>query len=72
MINVGVIGAGYWGPSLIRNFNALTDCRVVGVADAKSDRREFIKANYPAIEVISDGSALVDDTRIDAIVIDGT
>ncbi len=69
MINVGVIGAGYWGPNLIRNFNAHNDCSVVAVADAKSDRRDFIKANYPGIEVVSDGVSVVDDSRVDAVVI---
>ncbi len=69
MINVGVIGAGYWGPNLVRNFNSHSDCTVVMVADAKRDRRDFVKANYPAIEVVADGDAVVTDSRVDAVVI---
>ncbi len=69
MINIGIIGAGYWGPNLVRNFNAQPDCTVAAVADAKTDRREFIKGQYPAVDVISDGFALIDDTGVDAVVI---
>lgn len=69
MINIGIIGAGYWGPNLIRNFNAQPDCAVVTAADAKADRRRFIQGQYPAVEVISDGFELIGDTRVDAVVI---
>ena len=69
MINIGVIGAGYWGPNLVRNFNAQPDCKVVIVADAKADRREFIAAHYPGIDTVADGNALLNDTRVDAVVI---
>jgi predicted dehydrogenase len=69
MIKVGIIGAGYWGPNLVRNFNIQQDCRVVVVADAKDDRRAFIAANYPGIETVADGAEVVNDTRLDAVVI---
>jgi predicted dehydrogenase len=69
MINLGIIGAGYWGPNLVRNFNAHRDCTVLAVADAKPDRREFIQGQYPAVNVIADGFELIGNTRIDAVVI---
>jgi len=35
MVKVGVIGCGYWGPNLIRNFSKVPDCRLEAVADQK-------------------------------------
>jgi len=69
MINIGIIGAGYWGPNLVRNFNAQRDCAVVAIADAKTDRRNFIKGQYPAADVCADGSEVIGDARVDAVVI---
>jgi len=69
MINIGIIGAGYWGPNLVRNFNVQPDCKVVAVADAKADRREFIAGNYPGIDTVADSDELLNNTRLDAVVI---
>ncbi len=44
---VGVIGCGYWGPNLIRNFNEISSSEVVGVADLREERLKFIQnANH--------------------------
>lgn len=53
-IKVGVIGAGYWGPNLIRNFVETPLADVVGVADLSQDRLRHIKSRYPEIEVTTD------------------
>lgn len=50
-IRVGVIGCGYWGPNLIRNFAGIPSCSVVIVADLKEDRLANIKNSYPSIAV---------------------
>ena len=39
-IRVGVLGCGYWGPLLIRNFKSLPDCRLKVVCDLDIARRE--------------------------------
>jgi len=44
MVNVGVVGIGYWGPNLIRNFNALRDFNVDSIYDINKDRTNYIKA----------------------------
>ena len=69
MINIGIIGVGYWGPNLVRNFRTQRDCKVVAVADAKADRRDFIATNYPGTDTHADSAALLADPRIDAVVI---
>lgn len=69
IINVGVIGSGYWGPNLIRNFNGLSSSRVKVVADKKQGRLDFIKSEFPDIEVTSDYMAIINDPEIDAVCI---
>jgi predicted dehydrogenase len=66
---VGVIGAGYWGPNLIRNFSLVPGVTVTGVADAKPDRRNFIGARYPTIRLFESAQEMIGWDRIDAVVI---
>ncbi len=50
-INVGIIGCGYWGPNLIRNFIELPTSNVVAVADLSEERLAHIKSRYPQVEI---------------------
>ena len=45
-MGVGVIGCGYWGPNLTRNFNGLSDCDVIRVADLSGFVQAFNKATW--------------------------
>ena len=47
MIDIAVVGCGYWGPNLIRNFGALEQVRVKYVCDLDADRLPDIKRHYP-------------------------
>jgi predicted dehydrogenase len=67
-IKVGVIGAGYWGPNLIRNFVELRDSQVVAVADLKDDRLSHIQAIYPQVSVTKNYKELF-KMGLDAIVV---
>lgn len=69
MINVGVIGLGYWGPNLVRNFSAHPKSTVLAAADLSPDRRAEIKTRYPSITVTERAEELIEDPMIDAIVI---
>jgi len=69
MINVGVIGYGYWGPNLVRNFVANPDCRVTIVCDRDSDRLGQVQALYPAVRLTVSAQELIDDPEVDAVVI---
>ena len=69
MINVGVVGYGYWGPNIVRNFNSIKDARVVSVCDKKPEVLKNIQANYPTIETITDANKLLSSPDIDAIAI---
>ena len=54
MINVGVIGVGYWGPNIVRNFVANKHTKVLSCADVNSERLSYINSLYPAIETTKD------------------
>src|SRR2546426_8942692 len=69
MINIGVIGCGYWGPNLIRNLTKVKDCCVVAVADQRPERLEAVKHLKSDMKVTTIASELVDSDSIDAIVI---
>ncbi len=68
-INVAVVGCGYWGPNLIRNFGSLADCRMKAVCDTDPKRLSHMKQLYPSVETTQDFDALVGDRKIDAIVV---
>ena len=69
MIGIGVIGYGYWGPNLVRNFNEVIGARVIAVSDLSEARRKQVELRYPAVKVTSDYRELLHDSKIDAIVI---
>jgi predicted dehydrogenase len=67
-IKVGVIGCGYWGPNLIRNFIELPSSEVIAVADLKEDRLSYIQSRFPKLMVTSDFEDLY-SLGLDAVVI---
>ncbi|MGV3502895.1 MAG: Gfo/Idh/MocA family protein [Adhaeribacter sp.] len=69
MVNVGIIGYGYWGPNLVRNFYATKDCCVKAVADARPERLQQLAKVFPAIAGVARAEALIADPNLDAIVI---
>jgi len=69
MINIGVVGYGYWGPNIVRNFNSIKDARVVSVCDNNPEVLKNIQANYPTIQTITDSNKLISSPDIDAIAI---
>jgi predicted dehydrogenase len=68
-ITVGVIGCGYWGPLLVRNFKSLPDCRFRTVCDLNSERLKHIRDLYPDIEGTSQPLQLLNGSSLDAVVI---
>jgi predicted dehydrogenase len=69
MLNIAVVGCGYWGPNLIRNFNSLGGCNVKTVCEKDMDRLSHIKKLYPAIETTTNFDCVIGDAEIEAIVI---
>lgn len=69
MVGIGLIGFGYWGPNLARNFSENADCRLVGVADRVESRRSVVARRYPATTLYSDAADLISDSNVDAVAI---
>ena len=69
MLNIGVIGYGYWGPNLVRNFSETPGCRVVEVCELDAKKLALLKTRYPAIETGSDVDALLARSDIDAVLV---
>jgi predicted dehydrogenase len=69
MLNVAVVGCGYWGPNLIRNFNSLSDCKVIMVCDADTARLEHIKNLYSSVNSTTEFDDIVNNMEVDAIAI---
>ena len=68
-INIAQIGVGYWGPNLLRNLIANKNCNVKTVVDLASERRDFVRSLYPAVNVTDDIQDVFNDPSIDAVVI---
>lgn len=69
MLGIGVIGYGYWGPNLVRNFMEVGPARVVAVCDLRPDRLAQVKARYPTIETTNDYCDLIRNSAVDAIAV---
>lgn len=68
-INIGVIGYGYWGPNIVRNFFATPDCIIKMVADGRDERLNLLARTFPSITGVKDGADVINNKDIDAIVI---
>jgi predicted dehydrogenase len=69
VLNVGVVGCGYWGPNLIRNFRALPGCRVKYVCDRDENRLRHVKSLYPEVDTTPRFEDLIECKSLDAVVV---
>jgi predicted dehydrogenase len=68
-ITVAIVGFGYWGPNLVRNFRSIPECRLKTVCDLSEKRLKQMRALYPEVNGETDFSRLIEDPEIDAVVI---
>ena len=69
MVNIGVIGYGYWGPNLVRNFAELSGGRVAAVSDLSAKKLELVQKRFPGVKTTSDYNEILKDPSIDAVAI---
>jgi predicted dehydrogenase len=69
VITAGVIGYGYWGPNLVRNFVETAGVRVAWVTDLRPERLAAALGRYPGIQVATDYREMLADPTVDAVVI---
>src|SRR6266478_4149199 len=68
-VSVGVVGCGYWGPNLIRNFRQLPDCNLKLMCDTSESRLAHLKSLYPEVEGHKDYDHLLNGAGLDAVII---
>ncbi len=68
-MNTGVIGYGYWGPNLVRNFMAQNDCLVTTLADSRPERLTMAQRLYPSLKTTTEPDDIITDDSIEAVVI---
>jgi predicted dehydrogenase len=69
LVTIGVIGYGYWGPNLVRNFAALPEVRIKTVCDIDPAALDRLRENHPGTEIATDSDEVFQDEEIDAVVI---
>jgi predicted dehydrogenase len=69
MIRVGVVGYGYWGPNLVRNFAETPECEIAAVADLDTNKLATVKRRFPTVQTTTNFNDLLADASIDAVAI---
>lgn len=69
MINIAVIGYGYWGPNLLRNFNEAEGARVAACCDRDPQRIERARRKHPGVALLADYELVLKDPGIQAVAI---
>src|SRR5437667_12600885 len=70
MVNLALIGLGYWGPNLLRNLSSLEGVKIVALCDLDVKRAEAFRQRLcPDARVVSDYRVLANDSQIEAVVI---
>ncbi|MBK9332891.1 MAG: Gfo/Idh/MocA family oxidoreductase [Ignavibacteria bacterium] len=68
-MKIGIIGFGYWGTNLVRNFANLSGAELVKVSDQRAERKQYLDKLCPKAEFCTDPAGITDDKEIDAVVI---
>jgi predicted dehydrogenase len=69
VLNVAVVGLGYWGPNLARNFNQLPGCRLAALCDLDPARLEIMRGLYPDAACYVSFNQMLEETNLDAVVV---
>jgi predicted dehydrogenase len=68
-VRIGVVGLGYWGPNLARNFAAIPGCELSWCCDASPEARARIAEQFPRVQLADDLDQLLGDPALDAVAI---
>src|ERR1051326_8057636 len=69
VIRVGVIGYGYWGPNIVRNFQAQEHAEIAAVCDKSPKSLARLRRAYPDVPVTSEALEVLTSTEIDAVAV---
>jgi predicted dehydrogenase len=68
-VRVGVVGLGYWGPNLARNFDQLPNAELTWICDGSQDALERWGRQFPGVRQATDLADLLSDEALDAVVV---
>jgi predicted dehydrogenase len=68
-VKVGVVGCGYWGPNLVRNFRSLPDCNLKAMCDISQERLKHLTALYPDVKGETSFEHMLNGAGVDAVVV---
>ena len=68
-VRIGVVGLGYWGPNIARNFDAIPGCELAWCCDSSAEARERMREQFPGVGLADDLDQLLGDPALDAIAI---
>src|SRR5438309_11578299 len=69
MLKLGVIGYGYWGPNIVRNFSSQPDCQLVAICDKNPKAVAQVLSRHPAVHATSNPDEVTSSPKIDAVAI---
>jgi predicted dehydrogenase len=67
MIKIGVVGYGYWGPNLVRNFAETPGAAVAAVVDRDTAKLDLVRRRYPGVKTTTNFQDLLTDSSIDVV-----
>src|ERR1700734_4270218 len=68
-LRIGVIGYGYWGPNIVRNFHGQDRSRVVAVCDKSAKSLDRVRHAFPDVRTTNDSKEILNSSDIDAIAV---
>ena len=68
-MRLGIIGLGYWGPNILRNFASLSEIEFIRICDFNTDRLNKMKLQFPSIECTTDSHDITDASDIDIVAV---
>jgi len=68
-LGIGVVGCGYWGPNLVRNFRNIPNCSVKAICDVNVERLVHLQSLYPEVETVADFDRFLEESALDAVAI---
>jgi predicted dehydrogenase len=68
-VRVAVVGLGYWGPNLARNFNALPDAELTWICDGSEEQLARVRQAFPSARTTTSFDDLLADSELDAVVL---
>ena len=68
-LSIALVGLGYWGPNLARNFAAIEDCDLTWCCDASEEARARLAGQYPSTRFTDDLAEVLADQDVDAVVL---